>query len=90
MLAPFIILLITTLVAASNNGSEPQHGLKHFTLDLTWEKRSPAGFERNLILVNGQHPGPVLEIDQGQDVVVDVHNYLPFNTTIHYHGMRRK
>ncbi len=57
-----------------------------FELTLTWEKYSPDGFAREMILVNGQFPGPLLEINQGDEVQVVVHNQLPFNTTVHFHG----
>jgi FtsP/CotA-like multicopper oxidase with cupredoxin domain len=36
--------------------------------------------------VNGQSPGPVLEINQDDKVVVKVHNQSPEDITIHYHG----
>lgn len=64
-------------------------GEKNFDLTLTWEDYAPDGFARKMLLVNGQSPGPLLEIDQGDWVVVTVHNQSPFNTTIHYHGALR-
>ncbi|GKT49756.1 laccase abr2 [Colletotrichum spaethianum] len=60
---------------------------KAFELTLTWEKHAPDGFEKDMILTNGQFPGPVLEMDYGDDVEVTVHNKMPFNTTVHYHGI---
>ncbi|EAW14604.1 laccase abr2 [Aspergillus clavatus NRRL 1] len=62
----------------------------HFSLDLTWAVGSPNGFEREMIFVNGQFPGPALVLDEGDDVVIDVTNHLPFNTSIHYHGIEQK
>ncbi|KAI3572369.1 Cupredoxin [Fusarium oxysporum f. sp. albedinis] len=58
---------------------------KTFDLTITWEDYAPDGFARKMLLVNGQSPGPLLEIDQGDWVAVTVHNQAPFNTTIHYH-----
>lgn len=40
-----------------------------------------------MILINGQFPGPVMEINEGDEVWVTVHNLMPYNTTMHYHGM---
>lgn len=60
---------------------------KVFDLNLTWEPHAPDGFERDMILINGQFPGPLLEVDEGDDVEVKVHNKMPFNTTVHFHGM---
>ncbi|CAJ2509182.1 Uu.00g142080.m01.CDS01 [Anthostomella pinea] len=60
---------------------------RHFVLTLTWEKISPDGVERDMFLVNGQFPGPLLEMNEGDDVVILVKNESPYNATIHYHGI---
>ncbi|KAH8700053.1 multicopper oxidase-domain-containing protein [Phaeosphaeriaceae sp. PMI808] len=61
----------------------------YFELELTWEKGAPDGHERDMILINGQYPGPLLRIQQGDWVEVEVKNYLPFSTSIHYHGIHQ-
>ena len=63
---------------------------RSFDLTVTWELGAPDGFERLLFKVNGLFPGPALELDEGDDVVVDVKNLSPFNTSIHFHGTCRK
>ncbi|KAF5012204.1 hypothetical protein FDECE_1720 [Fusarium decemcellulare] len=62
-------------------------GEKRFDLTLTWEDHAPNDIARKMLLVNGQSPGPLLEINQGDWVVVTIRNQSPFNTTIHYHGI---
>jgi hypothetical protein len=37
---------------------------------LTWAKGSPDGFEREMIFMDGQSPGPTLNLDEGDDVEV--------------------
>lgn len=59
----------------------------HFDLDLTWENGAPNGQERQMVFVNGQFPGPPMILDEGDDVTVTVNNHLPFNTTVHFHGI---
>lgn len=59
---------------------------RKFELTLTWEKHAPDGFEREMALINGGFPGPLMEINEGDDVEVLVHNKMPYNTTIHFHG----
>lgn len=59
---------------------------KEFQLSVTWEQHAPAGVSKEMILVNGQSPGPVIEVDQDDWVVVHVENKSPFNTTVHFHG----
>ena len=37
---------------------------------------------------NGQHPGPLLQVPQGAEVVVEFENTLDQPSTIHWHGVR--
>ncbi|KAJ6175639.1 hypothetical protein N7485_002553 [Penicillium canescens] len=60
---------------------------RRFVLNLTWDTRAPDGVERKQALINGQFPGSPLLMDEGDKVEVTVNNYLPYNTTIHYHGL---
>lgn len=57
-----------------------------FSLELSWGRRAPDGVERDMILVNGQFPGPRLEVNEGDDVVVEVSNGLDSDSSIHFHG----
>lgn len=61
-------------------------GQCHFRLELTSGKGSPDGFERDMIFINGQYPGPLLEIKQDDWVEIEVVNNMPFTTSMHYHG----
>ncbi|KAL6355451.1 hypothetical protein LRP88_11040 [Fusarium phalaenopsidis] len=44
------------------------------------------GFKREVYLINGQHPGPLIDVDEGDDIEVFVQNDLDVETTIHWHG----
>lgn len=77
---PTILGLLAWNVAAEKH-------VKVFDLTLTWEAHAPNGQEREMILVNGQFPGPALELSEGDHVEVNVHNKLPFDTSVHFHGM---
>lgn len=50
----------------------------------------PDGVSREVYLVNGQQPGPLIEVDEGDDIEVFVTNELPVETTIHWHGKDHK
>jgi FtsP/CotA-like multicopper oxidase with cupredoxin domain len=41
-----------------------------FPITLTWGKGAPDGFERDMIFMNGQFPGPTLEMNEGDNVEV--------------------
>lgn len=73
------------LGASLSAGQLPQ--TNRFELNVTWELWAPDGVERYQTLVNGQFPGPPLIMDEGDNVEVIVNNFMPFNTTIHYHGI---
>lgn len=82
----FLLAALPFAQGKPSSGCAAKHPHK-FELTLTWEKNAPDGFERDMILVNGQFPGPLLEMNQGDDIEVLVHNKMPHNTTVHFHGM---
>lgn len=50
---------------------------------------APDGYERDVLLVNGAYPGPLLEANWGDTIVVKVHNNITApeeGTAIHWHG----
>jgi FtsP/CotA-like multicopper oxidase with cupredoxin domain len=77
----FLIAVFLSLPASTRAGTS------HFKLELTWGKGAPDGFVRDMIFINGQFPGPLLEIPQGDWVEIEVRNLMPYNSTIHAHGM---
>jgi bilirubin oxidase len=46
-----------------------------------------AGTETDIYAYNGQLPGPTLELNEGDSVIVHFRNNLPEPTTIHWHGL---
>ncbi|KAF9092414.1 hypothetical protein BGX23_004341 [Mortierella sp. AD031] len=48
---------------------------------------APDGLERPMLLVNGMFPGPLVEANTGDRIVVRVTNNLVNGTAIHWHGM---
>ncbi|KAL6654342.1 hypothetical protein ACP70R_007807 [Stipagrostis hirtigluma subsp. patula] len=46
--------------------------------------------ETLITVVNGQLPGPVIEVTEGDTVVVHVINRSPYNITIHWHGVKQQ
>jgi FtsP/CotA-like multicopper oxidase with cupredoxin domain len=60
------------------------------TLDISVSmvRRDLNGQEVVMYGYNGQHPGPLIQADQGTTVVVRVTNDIEMPTTIHWHGVR--
>ncbi|XP_051138275.1 laccase-12 [Andrographis paniculata] len=44
---------------------------------------------QSAITVNGMYPGPTLEVNNGDTLVVNVVNRAQYNVTIHWHGVRQ-
>jgi hypothetical protein len=62
--------LLATSLASLTFADDDCQEIVRFPVTLTWEKGSPDGFERDMILINGQFPGPTLEMNEGAIVEV--------------------
>ena len=51
-------------------------------------RRPFKGQTLTMFAFNGQHPGPLLQVAQGAEVVVELTNALDQPTTVHWHGIR--
>lgn len=61
-----------------------------YWFELTNTTLSPDGIERDVLTVNGSVPGPTIEANWGDTVVIHVTNSLTNNGTgIHWHGIRQ-
>ncbi|RHZ73574.1 hypothetical protein Glove_230g21 [Diversispora epigaea] len=65
--------------------SSPTTRYYHFELKII--KLSPDGFERPVWSVNGQYPGPLIQANKGDRLVINVTNNLGDPATIHWHGI---
>ena len=51
---------------------------------------APDGYQKDVLLINGQFPGPTIEANWGDTITVDVHNNITGpeeGTTLHWHGL---
>lgn len=61
-----------------------------YDLYITNTTIAPNGVPRQALLVNGQMPGPLIEANWGDTVIVHVHNQMTNNgTSMHWHGIRQ-
>jgi suppressor of ftsI len=60
------------------------------TLDLFagFVRRRIQGRDVTMFAFNGQHPGPLIKVDQGSTIFVNFSNDTPFPTGVHWHGVR--
>ncbi|GFP59020.1 iron transport multicopper oxidase fetC [Trichoderma asperellum] len=56
--------------------------------NVTWVTANPDGLaDRKVVGINGQWPLPVIEVNKGDRLVVNMHNNLDRAASIHWHGM---
>ncbi|KAI0150384.1 multicopper oxidase [Xylariaceae sp. FL1272] len=68
---------------------EPQ--IREYVFNISQALASPDGFQKPMILVNGQSPGPLIEATTGDTIRVHVNNHMPnTSTTLHWHGIDQK
>ncbi|GAA5874036.1 hypothetical protein JCM3774_001590 [Rhodotorula dairenensis] len=60
---------------------------REFFWEVAEHPGSPDGYHRPMLLINGQFPGPVVEVNNGDLVVIHVTNMLDQPTTVHFHGI---
>ncbi|ANB12409.1 ferroxidase FET3 [Sugiyamaella lignohabitans] len=63
--------------------------VRTYDFNVTWVNANPDGLhERQVVGINGQWPLPVIEVDKGDRIIVNMHNGLPDrNASIHFHGI---
>ncbi|CAE6458335.1 unnamed protein product, partial [Rhizoctonia solani] len=62
---------------------------------ISMQEGAPDGFYRQMLVVNGaydthlgQYPGPTIEANEGDTIIVNVKNKIPkFGTSLHWHGL---
>jgi len=47
---------------------------------------APDGVPKRMFLVNGKYPGPRIEGNQGDRLILEVNNFMTVPTAIHFHG----
>ncbi|KAJ9139015.1 Multicopper oxidase [Coniochaeta hoffmannii] len=81
----FVAFLVVLLHAPLSRAA-----LRRYNFTIHSETRAPDGFSREVYLINGQQPGPLIDVDEGDELEVFVQNDLPVDTTIHWHGILQR
>ncbi len=74
-----------TLDPRWDDQSPPQRREFHWIIQD--HEHSPDGVSRPMILVNSQFPGPMIEVNEGDTIIVRVDNQAVNATSIHWHGI---
>ncbi|PWZ01753.1 hypothetical protein BCV70DRAFT_157850 [Testicularia cyperi] len=60
---------------------------REYEFDVAFGEDAPDGFSKKRILINGQSPGPAIEANEGDTVIIKVNNNMDVGTSVHWHGM---
>jgi len=64
--------------------------VRSFNFTVHEGEAAPDGFSRPVYQINGQHPAPLIEVEEDDTLEVFVKNDLPVETTIHWHGILQR
>ncbi|RFU25815.1 hypothetical protein B7463_g10521, partial [Scytalidium lignicola] len=80
--------------ANNTNPYPPNTGvIRNYDFTIKREKKAPDGYLKNVLVINGQFPGPLIEANWGDTIQVTVHNQIanpPEGTALHWHGILQK
>lgn len=62
---------------------------REYTWDIEYTAGAPDGFHRRMATVNGLYPGPLIEANKGDTLVIHVNNALNRSQSVHWHGLRQ-
>ncbi|KAI0838910.1 putative multicopper oxidase [Hypoxylon sp. FL0890] len=81
-------LELDTGFTVSTKGQETK--VRDYIFNITQALAAPDGFAKPMVLVNGQSPGPLIEVNMGDTVRVRVNNLMAnASTSIHWHGINQ-
>ncbi|ORX89060.1 hypothetical protein K493DRAFT_306084 [Basidiobolus meristosporus CBS 931.73] len=80
------LLLLTVIVISSLFSCHA--GIVEYNLTISEGYRTPDCFERFMVLINGDSPGPALRAHTGDTLVINVYNGMAAEVvTLHFHGI---
>jgi len=86
--APKLLFLCFFLILVNFQKAEAR--VRHYKWEVKYDYRSPDCYKKLVITINGKTPGPTIQAQEGDTVVVEVNNkLLTENLAIHWHGIRQ-
>ncbi|CAL1387508.1 unnamed protein product [Linum trigynum] len=79
-----LLLVIVVLLPASVHST-----VRKYTFNVVSTNTTRLCSSKSVVSINGKVPGPTLYAREGDNVLVRVHNHVPNNITIHWHGVRQ-
>ncbi|RHZ67408.1 hypothetical protein Glove_301g23 [Diversispora epigaea] len=92
-LSPIIVLIVINLLFVivplftNDVGVTAEPKVYEYKFHLSKIELAPDGFKKLVSAVNGQYPGPPIQVCKGDRVIVHVENCLGEPTSMHWHGI---
>ncbi|KAJ4795868.1 Laccase [Rhynchospora pubera] len=91
MALPSLIMLscIALLQFPAMTESQQTGITRHYQFDIQMKNVTRLCETKSIVTVNGQFPGPKIEAREGDRLVIRVVNHVPYNLSLHWHGVRQ-
>ncbi|KAK4777914.1 hypothetical protein SAY87_018101 [Trapa incisa] len=82
-------MMVFFLAAASLLHSPAQAAVHHYDFVLKEKNFTRLCSTKSMLVVNESFPGPVIRVQKGDTVFINVHNQGDYGFTIHWHGVKQ-
>lgn len=69
---------------------DPPFITREYTFEISEIIAAPDGVEKRMTVINGKFPGPLIEANEGDRIVVNVINKGKKPTALHFHGLHQR
>ncbi|KAI9014639.1 Cupredoxin [Gaertneriomyces semiglobifer] len=91
LITNYIWVVLWTIAACAPTLHRDGLDVKKFELNITEGIGSQDCFNKTIRYINGQYPGPTIELNKGDNVQVTIRNKLAAESlTIHFHGISQR
>ncbi|KAJ7555524.1 hypothetical protein O6H91_05G043900 [Diphasiastrum complanatum] len=87
--AEYLLLSAILLALVGATGAIHAGITRHFDFNITYHNETRLCHMKKIVSVNGMFPGPTIHVNEGDRVVVKVTNFVLYNMSIHWHGIRQ-
>ncbi|KAL8166223.1 hypothetical protein V2J09_007722 [Rumex salicifolius] len=84
----FILSIIVVQADEAGGNAEVEDDYIHYNLDFTYGTLSPLGVPEQVILINGQFPGPTINGETNNMMAINVFNKLDEPLLVHWKGIQ--
>lgn len=82
-----IVGLLISWLMSGVNGEDPY---VFFTWNVGYANLSPLGVSQQVITINGEFPGPIINCTSNNNIVVNVFNNIDEPISFHWHGIQQR